>query len=100
MKSPCGLKGLLSFLILWLVNRQPLTGAEIASELGRRRGTKPTPGTIYPALAELVKRGALRCRRERRSKRYFITPTGKKALEKSLVIFCKAFRDVLTSTTG
>jgi DNA-binding PadR family transcriptional regulator len=32
-------------------------GQEIASELAKRRGEKPSPGTIYPALKALKDAG-------------------------------------------
>ena len=31
-------------------------GQELAKEIDKRKGAKPSPGTIYPALKELKKR--------------------------------------------
>ena len=52
----CDMRGMLSFMILWLLSKRPMYGQELATEIGKRRGTKPNPGTIYPALKELEKR--------------------------------------------
>ena len=49
----CDMKGYLSYLILWVLSRKSMTGAEITKELEKRRGKKPSPGTVYPALKEL-----------------------------------------------
>ena len=49
-ESCCDMRGLLSFLILFLLSKKPMHGQEIANELERRKGIRPSPGTIYPAL--------------------------------------------------
>jgi len=72
----CATKGFLSFLVLWLVSRQKRTGAEIASELEKRRGKKPSPGTIYPVLKNMKERELLSIDE---NKRYTLTENGKKA---------------------
>ena len=51
--SCCDMRGLLSFQILWLLSKKPMHGQEIAEELQKRRGFKPSPGTLYPALKRL-----------------------------------------------
>jgi len=60
----CDMRGMLSFLILWLLSKKAMYGQELAEEIGKRRGTKPNPGTIYPALRELEKRGLIKSRKE------------------------------------
>ena len=52
----CEMKGYLTYLILWIIGKNSMNGAEIGRELEKRRGTKPSPGTIYPALKELKKK--------------------------------------------
>ena len=54
------MKGFLSYLILWNLNKKSMTGAELAKDFEERKGTKPNPGTIYPALKELKGRGLIR----------------------------------------
>ena len=47
------MKGYLTYLILWNLSQTRMNGAQITREFEKRRGTKPSPGTIYPALKEL-----------------------------------------------
>ena len=87
----CGSKGFLSFLILWLVRKEVMTGAEIALELEKRRGRKPSPGTIYPVLKHLRETNILTIDE---NKRYSLTEKGQKALEAHLDSFIKTFYDI------
>jgi hypothetical protein len=87
----CKTKGFLSFLILWLVSRRSMTGAEIASELEKRRGKKPSPGTIYPVLKNMKERLLLSIDE---NKRYSLAEKGKKALEAHLDAFIRTFYDI------
>src|SRR4030042_4841916 len=84
-------KGFLSFLILWLVRKKALTGAEIAMELEKRRGRKPSPGTIYPVLKHLNEENILLIDE---NKRYSLTEKGQKALEAHLDSFVNTFYDI------
>ena len=84
-------KGFLSFLILWLVRKEALTGAEIALELEKRRGRKPSPGTIYPVLKHLNEANILIIDE---NKRYSLTEKGQKALETHLDSFINTFYDI------
>ena len=56
-------------------------GQEIASELAKRRGEKPSPGTIYPALKSLKDAGFLSEVKEGKTIIYRLTPRGEKAHE-------------------
>ena len=49
----CDMRGFLTFQILWELDKEDLNGQQIAERIAKRKGTKPTPGTIYPALKEL-----------------------------------------------
>jgi len=86
----CDMKGFLSYLILWMLREEPMTGAEIARELERRRGSRPSPGTIYPALKELKEEGLITADRK---KVYSLTKKGETELQKAVVKFCKMFYD-------
>jgi PadR family transcriptional regulator PadR len=93
----CDMRGMLSFLILWLLNLRPMSGAELARELERRKGVKPTPGTIYPALKGLARKKAIVLKASGgRAKVYALTPAGRRVLESARNAFCKAFYDVLS----
>ena len=41
----CNMKGFLSYLILWMLGKKEMNGAQIATELEKRKGSKPSPGT-------------------------------------------------------
>ena len=84
------MKGLLSYLILWILSKKSLTGSEIAEELQRRKGTRPSPGTIYPALKELREKGLVRADK---AKAYSLTKAGKAELRKACACFSRAFFD-------
>lgn len=47
----CDMRGMLGFLILFLLSKKSMHGQELAEEIARRKGEKPRPGTIYPAHA-------------------------------------------------
>jgi len=85
------MKGFLSYIILWMLNKESMSGAEISEELERRRGTKPSPGTIYPALKELKERGLIESDDK---KVYSLTKKGKREVMSSCNFFCKMFYDV------
>ena len=68
-----------------------MKGAEIGRELEKRRGTKPSPGTIYPALKELKNGGLITVDHQ---KIYSLTDNGQKELKSSCEFFCKIFYDV------
>jgi PadR family transcriptional regulator PadR len=87
----CRSKGFLLFLILWLVSKKSMTGAEIALELEKRRGKKPSPGTIYPVLKNMKERKLLSIDE---NKRYTLTENGKKSLEEHLDAFIRTFYDI------
>ena len=88
----CQMKGFLSFLILWLLNKKKnMTGSEIAEELEQRKGHRPSPGTIYPVLKDLKERGLLSIDV---NKRYSLTKPGEKELDVHLKSFFNTFCDI------
>ncbi len=91
----CDMRGFLSFLILWIVRNQSMTGSEIADEIEKRKGCKPNPGTIYPALKELVRKKAIKLHVEGNKKTYSLTSTGREELNGAVNSFCKTFYDVV-----
>ncbi len=87
----CDMKGFLSYLVLWNLSKKKMTGAELAKELEKRKGTKPSPGTIYPALKELKEKGFIKADKK---KVYSLTKKGQKELEDACKFFCKMFYDM------
>ena len=92
----CDMRGMLSFLILWLLAKRDMYGQELAKEIGKRKGTKPNPGTIYPALRELNKKGLIELKKEGRITNYHITEKGRKGIETACEYFCRAFGEIFT----
>lgn len=91
------MRGFLSFLILWLLHKKPMTGAQLAEEIEKRRGCRPNPGTIYPALKELLRKKAITIKSSTgKEKLYSLSSLGKEELHHSTELFCKTFYDVLS----
>lgn len=88
----CEMKGFLTYLILWILSKKNLNGAEIGRELEKRRGTRPSPGTIYPALKELKNKGLIRMDD---AKIYSLTDDGQEELKSGCASFCKIFYDMV-----
>jgi PadR family transcriptional regulator PadR len=80
--------GFVRIHILHHASEEPIFGAGITRELARH-GYKLSPGTLYPLLHQMEKRGFLKRRDEvvsgRRRKYYRCTPVGKKALARAKV---------------
>ena len=89
------MRGFLSFLILFLLSKDELNGQQISDELEKRKGCRPSPGTIYPALKSLKKDGFIKETASEKTIKYTLTPSGKKALEDAKSQFCRTFMDIL-----
>ncbi len=87
----CDMKGFLSYLILWNLKKGKMKGVEIAEDLKKRKGTKPTPGTIYPALKELKEKGLIKADKD---KYYSLTKIGEKEIKGAAKTFCRIFHDM------
>ncbi len=68
-----------------------MTGTEITQELEKRRGNKPSPGTIYPVLKDLTDKELLKVDQ---NKRYTLTKEGQNELEHHITIFFQTFCDI------
>ena len=68
-----------------------MTGAEIASELQKRKGRKPSPGTIYPVLKHMKEENLVSMDE---NKSYTLTKKGEKNLEDHLQTFIRTFHDI------
>ena len=96
----CDMRGMLSFQTLWLLSKKPMNGQEISKELGKRRGSKPTPGTIYPALKDLRINGSVKMERKGRTTTYTLTKEGREGLEKACKYFCNTFGEIFQEYSG
>lgn len=72
-----------------------MSGEEIRQEIKTRRGTKPSPGTIYPVLRALNESGFIQETNDGgKIKRHKITKKGRVELEVATKKFCKIFYDM------
>jgi PadR family transcriptional regulator, regulatory protein PadR len=94
-RSGCDMRGMLSFMILFLLSKRDMYGQEIAEEIGRRKGERPNPGTIYPALRELTERKLVTVESHGRMTVYSLTKEGRATLGKALEYFERAYGDIL-----
>ena len=91
----CDMRGMLGFLILFLLSKKPMHGQEIADEITRRKGEKPSPGTIYPALKNLRQMGFINSdEKEGKTIVYTLTERGRNALRISKRRFIRTFLGV------
>lgn len=88
------MRGMLSFLILWMLKKKKMSGQEIAREIENRKGAKPSPGTIYPALKALKKSSLVSSEKKGKEIYYSITPAGRKTVGEACSFFVNAFSDV------
>lgn len=94
MEKCCDMKGFLSFLVLRLISKKPMSGEEIRVEIEKRRGQKPSPGTIYPVLKVLNENGWIQSKEHGKEKIYSLTNEGKKELKGATRRFISIFCDM------
>lgn len=96
MKQPRYLEvqGFLRFQILHELRRQKLCGDELAEIIGKNKGSKLTPGTIYPALKYLRKKKLVKHKKRGRKKIYSITNEGKEEYKLFKKNFLKMYKNI------
>ena len=91
----CDMRGMLGFLILFLLSKQSMHGQGLAEEIAKRRGDKPSPGTIYPALKNLREAGFIsKESNDGKTIVYNMTPRGEDALRIAKRRFTRTFLGV------
>ena len=93
----CDMRGMLSFMMLWLLCKRPMYGQELADEIAKRRGEKPNPGTIYPALKDLHRRGLVEIRSEGRKTIYELTKEGQIGVIEATYYFTRVYGEIFRS---
>ena len=94
MKKCCDMKGFLTFSVLCMIKHRDMSGDDIRNEIEKRKGTKPSPGTIYPVLKTLTKGGLIVAKTEGKQKKYHLTKHGKEELQRSVKQFVSMFCDM------
>lgn len=90
----CDMRGMLGFLILFLLSSKPMHGQDLATEIAKRKGEKPSPGTIYPALKKLREMEFIEEEKQGKTIVYSLTPKGREALKVAKRKFIRTFVDV------
>ena len=93
----CDMRGMLGFLILFLLSKKPMHGQELAEDIAQRKGDKPSPGTIYPALKNLREAGFISEEKEGKIIVYTLTERGKQALRIAKRKFTRTFLGIYPS---
>ena len=95
MKECCDMKGFLTFIVLKLISKKNMSGEQIREEIKRRKGTKPSPGTIYPVLKALSESGFIQEVKDGgKEKKYKLTRKGQRELKVATRKFCMIFYDM------
>jgi DNA-binding PadR family transcriptional regulator len=90
------MRGYLRFIVLKLISRKNMSGSDIAAEIEKRKGARPSPGTIYPVLKTLGKFGLIEeIKDSGKEKKYRITAEGKKELDIATKKFMAIFFDMI-----
>ncbi len=77
------IKGGLKVIVLKILGEKSLTGQGLIKEIESQTGFwKPSPGSIYPLMNDLLKKGLVTCKKNKNKKIYSITYKGKKVYEK------------------
>ncbi|OGS42566.1 MAG: hypothetical protein A3K67_03425, partial [Euryarchaeota archaeon RBG_16_62_10] len=82
-------------LILHLLSKKRMYGMEIANEIGKRKAEVPNPGTLYPTLKEMERKGLVESVKEGNTRFYKITAAGREGLEKAKEFFVQAYGDIV-----
>lgn len=95
-KDDLDLRGKLRLLILLILSDSPKHGYLIMKEIEKLTGKPPSPGSVYPVLNELLRKGYVEASVSRVGARvlktYFITEVGMKYLEENRELAIKVMR--------
>ena len=95
MRECCDMRGFLTFIVLKLISKKNMSGEDIRQEIQKRKGSKPSPGTIYPVLKILNENGLIEeVKNGAKTKKYKLTKKGKRELEIATGKFCEIFYDM------
>lgn len=95
MKNCCNMRGFLTFTALRLISKGPMSGDDLRRELERRKGSRPSPGTVYPVLKSMSANGWISEASSRgKEKKYRITASGRRELDAATEKFISMFCDM------
>ena len=76
------IKGQLKLIVLKTLSEREVSGYSIMKHIEKATGWKPSTGSVYPLLDELLVSGDVKVRKKDRKKLYRITVLGKEKLKK------------------
>lgn len=77
------IKGALKIIVLKILNYKKNTGYGLIKEIKTKTGFwKPSPGSMYPLMNDLLKKGLVTYKKNKNKKIYSITNKGKKVYKK------------------
>ena len=77
------IKGGLKLIVLKILNEKDFTGYGLIKEIENKTGFwKPSPGSMYPLMNDLLKKGLVTCKKIKNQKIYSITKKGKEVHKK------------------
>ena len=89
------MRGFPTFIVLELISKKDMSGEDIRKELEKMKGSKPSPGTIYPVLKVLNENKFIEeVPNGGKTKKYKLTKKGKRELETATRKFCEIFYDM------
>lgn len=89
------MRGFLSFIVLRMIGKQEMSGEDIRKELERRKGCKPSAGTVYPVLKFLKECKLIEeLEDSTKEKKYRITKEGQKEIKIATRKFVYLFYDL------
>ena len=95
MAGCCSMKGFLSFSVLRMLAKSEMSGEDIREELEKRKGAKPSAGTIYPVLKCLHEDKLIEEIGEgQKEKKYRLTAAGHKEVDAATKKFVQLFHDM------
>lgn len=92
------IKGGLKLIVLKILNEKDFTGYGLIKEIENKTGFwKPSPGSIYPLMEELLEKKLVTCKKDKNQKIYSITEKGKKVYKEVKTKKEKIIREILDS---
>ena len=89
------IKGGLKLIVLKILNEKDFTGYGLIKEIEDQTGFwKPSPGSMYPLMNDLLKKGLVSCKKSKNQKIYSITNKGKKVHRKIIIKRDKMIQDL------
>jgi len=93
-----GVKGGLRIIVMKILSKGDSTGYGLIKKIKKETGFwEPSPGSMYPLMNELLKKGLVKCAKKKNQKIYSITSQGKKSYQKINLKKSKIQKEIIES---